>query len=138
MRKASSFLQTFLLIFALSSSPFWVLLISSTFSNIPKSYNLLCIGLATIYSIITAYNYRRSIVILPLSNYSYFIHEIKRQLHNMGYQSIDCREFEMKFMHPYKFSSYDSDIIVKLSYDSATIIGPQKTINCLNTRFEMI
>jgi hypothetical protein len=108
----------------------------SAFSRIPKVYNLLCIGLAAVYSLITAANNTRSIVIFPLTNYSGFIHKLKDQLSTLGYESISCHEFEMKFMHPHKFSYYASDIIVKLSYDSATIIGPKKAINNLNLNTE--
>lgn len=137
MTKAAGFIKPFFTVFLLSSSPFFVLAMFSTYSGIPESYDLLCIGLAAVYSLMTAANTRRSSVILPLSNYSGFIHELKSQLHKMGYQSILCHEFEMKFMHPYQFSYYATDVMVKLSDDRAMIIGPKKIINRLNTRFKM-
>jgi len=130
-------MKIFFIVFAVSSSPFFVLLIISTFIGAPTLYNLVCIGLAAVFSLITANNNRRSIAILPLTNYSRFIHDLRKQLLTMGYQSLICHEFEMTFMHPFKFSYYASDIIVKFSYDQATIIGPKKTIKYLSVGLEI-
>jgi len=103
----------------------------STFTGIPVLYNLVGIGLALIFSLATANNNRRYTVILPLSNYSSFIHKFRKQVLDMGYESLDCQAYEMKFVHPFKLSYYNSDILVKLSFDCVIIIGPKKTINYL-------
>ena len=138
MGRTSDFIKVFLIVFAFSSLPFLVLLMIPTYGDIPILFNVACIGFTAVFSIITANNNRKSIVILPLTNYSSFISKLRRKLLNMGYQPLHCREFEMKFIHPFKFSYYDSDITVKLSYDCAIIIGPNITISYLNSYLKKI